>query len=169
MPFNFYNTAFTNVARMFWEMKASFGCRGLQVGPALWLSSLPNGDVFDGVVGVGVAICVIVLSMVCTNYLCCYAVYTIVVIFKIVPKIQDINRKWYSMKCIWPCNKTCATLAMASDAACRSWLCRLCLILLYHNSTFIFIPWHLVSTLFDKFCAVAFPLVVCNFTCSFSE
>ena len=119
--------------------------------------------------GVGVAICVIVLSMVCTNYLCCYAIYSCCYIQNRAKEIQDINRKWYSMKCARPCNKTCATLAMAS------WTLLVVAVIVWSIMLNFVVPqfnFHIHTLVLGlnpfviEFPAVAFPLVMCNFTCS---
>ena len=113
------------------------------------------------------AISVVLLSVLCANYLCCK--YSCCYIQNRAKEIQDINRKWYSMKCARPCRKACAKLAMVSWTLLVSAVIVWSVMLNFVVPQFNFHIHTLVLGLnpfVTEFPAIAFPLVICNFTCS---
>ena len=108
-----------------------------------------------------------VLSVMCTKYLCCYGMYECCYVRFRKKDIQNANRKWYATRCVRPCTKTCAKVAMTSWTllviAVIGWSVMLNFVVPNFDMSTLVID---LNPLVMTFPSIALPLVACNFTCS---
>ena len=169
LPYNFIISTYSKVGKdVLGNGKYHFEAESNYDGPGLWLAPIPGFEIFQIVILiVGAAISVIVLSTLCTKYICCYGIYSCCFVCGREKERQMRNKLWYSKKVVAPCNKTCGIFAAVA------WTTLVLVVIVWSIGLNFIIPNFEISTIFFglspfsiKFPSILFPVIACNFACS---